>query len=246
MFDQSATFYDAIYSFKDYAAESKRVDEIIQSLKPGARSLLDVACGTGKHIEHLRERYQDIAGIDLDEALLEIARERNPGVRLDAADMRSFSLGRTFDAVTCLFSAIGYAQSTDELNAACARMAVHLVPGGVIIVEPWLDPAAYQAGGVSALYIDEPDLKIARMNTRDRDGSLSIIDFHYLIGTPEGIEHRTERHTLGLFTHHEYRDALDAAGIEVRFDPDDLMRREEHTSRGLYYGLKRHSSDVTA
>src|SRR5438067_67243 len=141
MFTRSAQLYDAIYSFKDYEGEATRLDELIRERKPDARTLLDVACGTGKHLEYLRTRY-DVEGLDLDPELLAIARERLPDVPLHEGDMRDFDLGRRFDAVTCLFSAIGYMLTVEELAAAVASMARHLEPGGVLLVEPWLEPEA--------------------------------------------------------------------------------------------------------
>lgn len=58
MFERSVRFYDALYSWKDYEGEAARLHELIQQLRPGARTLLDVACGTGKHLEHLRAHYE--------------------------------------------------------------------------------------------------------------------------------------------------------------------------------------------
>ena len=54
MFTDSAHIYDAVYSFKDYGAESARIHTLIEERSPGASTLLDVACGTGKHLEQLR------------------------------------------------------------------------------------------------------------------------------------------------------------------------------------------------
>ncbi|HJS30283.1 MAG TPA: hypothetical protein VJ768_11705, partial [Anaerolineales bacterium] len=60
MFHKSFHIYDAIYASigKDYARESARVDELIRSYKrsPGNR-MLDVACGTGRHITYLKDWY---------------------------------------------------------------------------------------------------------------------------------------------------------------------------------------------
>ena len=48
--------------------------------------------------------------------------------------------------------------------------------------------------------VDEPDLKIARLNVSRQKGILAIVHFHYLVATTEDIEHFTEFHELALFT----------------------------------------------
>ena len=125
-------------------------------------------------------------GIDLDEGLVEVARERLDDVPLSTADMTSFDLGRTFDAVTCLFSSIGYVGTVERLTSAISSMAAHLTPGGVLVVEPWLAPDVWQVGRPHLLTVDEPDLKIARMTVAGREGRLAIMDFAYLVGDIRG------------------------------------------------------------
>jgi SAM-dependent methyltransferase len=78
MFARSAQFYDALYHFKDYAAAAGQLHTLIQETCPGATTLLDVACGTGKHLEYLCAYYR-VEGLDLNAKLLEIARKRLPG-----------------------------------------------------------------------------------------------------------------------------------------------------------------------
>ncbi len=233
MFSQTAQYYDTIYlTMKDYGAEAAKLTVFIhQYSRSTGNRLLDVACGTGLHLSYLKQHFQ-VEGLDLDEQLLGIARQRNPEVPLHQADMIDFDLGRTFDVVTCLFSSIGYVKTLENLSRAIQCMAQHLNTGGALLIEPWFTPETWRPGTVHARFIDDPDLKIARINTSFADGRLSIMDMHYLIGTPEGTEHYVERHELGLFTSDEMIHVLMDCGLEVTYDEEGL------TGRGLYIGQR--------
>jgi SAM-dependent methyltransferase len=230
MFARSSRFYDAIYHWKNYAAEAQKVHEIIQLHNPGARTLLDVACGTGLHLQHLARNYA-VEGLDMNTELLGVARERLPEVRFIEADMETMDLGQKFDAITCLFSSIGYVRTVARLNRTLKAMGDHLQPGGVLIIEPWFSPANFVDGHIGAIFVDDEDLKIARINDgRVRDG-ISLLTLHYLVGAREGISYFKEEHALGLFTHEEHLDAFREAGLSVTHDEEGLM------GRGLYVGL---------
>ena len=236
MMRRSARFYDKIYAAlpKDYAAEARTVRDLIEKHRRTGpnKSLLDVACGTGGHLVHLKEWF-DVEGLDVDTEMLRVAAERLPGVKVHRADMIDFRLPHAYGAITCLFSSIGYATPLDRMRRAVANMAGHLAPGGVLVLEPWITPEGWRSGDfVDATFVDEPDLKIARINTTGRDADTSLLFMHYLIGTPAGVEYFTERFQLGLYTHEEYSAALRDAGLEVSFDPRGL------TGRGLYVGVK--------
>lgn len=229
VFTRSARLYDAVYaSIRDYPREAAELDRLIQERRPGARTLLDVACGTGAHLEHLTGYEPE--GLDLDPEMLAIARQRLPNAVFHEGDMADFDLGKRYDAVVCMFSSVGYVRIEDRLRSAIAALARHLEPGGVVVVEPWLSPDDWRDGHVGAVFIDKPELKIARMNVAARDGNVSIVDFEYLVGTPDGIERFTEHHELGLFTIEQYLEAFLAAGVEVEHDPEGPM------GRGLYVG----------
>jgi SAM-dependent methyltransferase len=232
MYTKSAEFYDAIYSWKNYAAEAEICRGFIQQYKRSAgTTLLDVACGTGMHMQQLQQWYT-VEGLDLDPELLKIAAGRCPGGTLHEGNMIDFELGKQFDIVTCLFSSIGYTRTVDKLNQTVQTFARHVVPGGVVLFEPWLMPGQYIPRNIHARFVDLPDLKIARMNASRVEDGISFLDFHYLIGTPDGVEHVTESHALGLFTDEEYRAALQGAGLEVHFDTPGL------DGRGVYIGVK--------
>jgi SAM-dependent methyltransferase len=234
MFIKSEAYYDAIYNAvgKDYAHEVQLLHGLIQKHKtsPGSH-LLDVACGTGSHIEHLQTLYQ-VEGLDLDEGMLAIARHRFPNIPFRHCDMLDFRLGTRYDVITCLFGSVAYVKTVNRLNQAVANMHRHLKPGGVLLVEPFLHPDSYISDKPHGLFVDQPDLKLCRMNISRREGNLSLLDFHYLLATSDGIEHFTEHHELGLFTDAQYQEAFSACGLEPVHDPEGL------DGRGLYLGVR--------
>lgn len=230
MFTESAQIYDTIYGFKDYAAASSTVHELIQQHAPRAGTLLDVGCGTGKHLEHLRSHYE-VEGMDLNPDLLAVARERCPGIALHLGDMVDFHIDHTFDVVTCLFSAIAYVKTVEAMQRAVATMASHLSPGGLLIIEPFFSPEQYWTNKITVNHVDEDNVKITWMYTSGtpRD-QLASVDIHYLVGRPERVDSFVERHEWGLFTHDQHITALRNAGLTANYLADGLF------GRGLYLG----------
>ena len=64
--------------------------------------------------------------------------------------MRTFRHADRFDVVTSLFSAIGYMTTIDDLHLAVRNMAAHLTEGGVLIVEGWVEPDAWEGSRASS------------------------------------------------------------------------------------------------
>ena len=234
MFSKSAQYYDDIYGAveKGYFDEAAKIHTFIQQHKrTKGNTLLDVACGTGVHAGVLSKNY-NVEGLDLDANMLKVGKKKFPKIRFHQGNMVNFDLKRKFDVVTCLFSSIGYVKSKSNLRKAIKNMNKHLLPGGVLIVEPWFTPEQWHPGRVYMLQVEKPNMKIVRMSHSGQKGKVSVLEFQYLIGTPKCIEHQTEIHTLGLFTHEEYLEAFQAAGLKT------IYRKKGLTGRGLYIGRK--------
>jgi len=155
-----------------------------------------------------------------------------PGVPMVQSDMAAFDLGRQFDVVLCLFSAIGYVVTVRKLNAAISCMARHVVPGGILCVEPWFTPEQWRPQETSMRTAEKGDLKVCRIFNGGKRGKTSTNTLHYLVADGGKVEYFTERHDLGLFTNDQMQYAFENAGLSVEFDPVGLE------NRGLYIGAK--------
>ena len=211
----TAAVYDEIYSFKDYAQEAAEIKEIIARFKlSSGHQLLDVACGTGSHLVHLADKFT-ITGLDKAESQLVAARKKLPKLRFLQDDMLTFQLGQSYDIVTCLFASVAYASKLADMRQAVSNMAHHLLPGGLLILEPWFTQQQYKSGTVHAIFVDKPELKISRIHKSDIENGKSVMDMHCLVGRPSGVEYFVEHHELGLYTEAEYIQAIADVGLRV-------------------------------
>jgi len=226
VFTESAEFYDALYAFRDYTAETARLAAIVRAAHPGARSILDVACGTGEHAMRLaRDHGFDVDGLDLDDGLLRAARTKHPAGTFFHGDMSGFALETRYDAVLCLFSAIGYLVTFERTVRALDCFRRHLRPRGVVIVEPWFRPGELEDDRVVRLTAAHGDAQIERTGRTRIDGRVSRLHFDYRIDAPGGTRHVSEVHELGLFTVEEMAAALEEAGLHAEYDPVGLSGR---------------------
>ena len=229
-----AEVYEIIYRSrgKDWAAEAKDVAREIRSRKPDAASLLDVACGTGAHLRTFGEVFRHTEGLEIAEPMRELAAQRLPDVKVHAGDMRAFDLGRTFDTVVCLFCAIGYLGEVEDMRSAVATMARHLVPGGVLVVEPWWFPEDFIEGYVAGDLAQENGVTVTRVSHSTLQGRATRMEVRFVVGDRSGIREFTEIDVLSLWTEEEYLNAFHAAGCTAEFLPGGP------TGRGLFIGTR--------
>ncbi|MFH8463675.1 class I SAM-dependent methyltransferase [Streptomyces sp. NPDC017991] len=229
-----ADVYEAIYRSrgKDWGEEAADVSRLIAERRPGADSLLDVACGTGAHLSVFGTLFEVAEGLEIAEPMRRLAEQRLPGTTVHPGDMRDFSLGRTYTAVSCMFCAIGYLETLDDMRAAVRSMAAHLEPGGVLVVEPWWFPENFIEGYVAGDLAREEHRTVARISHTTRKGRATRMEVRFTVGDATGIQQFTEIDVLHLFTREEYVSAFTDAGCSVEFLEDGP------TGRGLFVGIR--------
>lgn len=134
-YDVFAPFYDeTMRGGGNQAMPITSVKQWLNQYHPQARSLLEVACGTGTVLKQF-EGFYELAGLDLSPEMIKLARVKVSGARLWVADMANFELDATFDTVICLFDSINHLPEFWQWEGLFAQVYQHLNPGGLFVFD---------------------------------------------------------------------------------------------------------------
>jgi SAM-dependent methyltransferase len=206
---------------EEYARYCEHVTRLVRAhARRPVATLLDVGCGGGKNLFNLGRQFR-VTGLDLSPAMVAQARALNPGCEVVEGDMRTFALGRTFDAVL-MDDAISFMDDRDDFAAAFRNAWAHLAPGGVMVATPDVTretfvqnrttstPAASRRKppGVDVVFVEnvyDPD------PTDERYEATML----YLIREEGALRVEVDRYSFGLFSLDTWRSVLAGTGFEV-------------------------------
>lgn len=168
-----ARFYDAVQG--DRAEQAAFVRLLIEEHRPSARTVLELACGTGSILEQLQDAYV-VTGLDRSPEMLQVAREKVPKVPLIEGDMTAFDLAERFDAVLCVYDSINHLLDFAQWEALFDRAHEHLEEGGILVfdinTERRLDALCESPAAVQ--WFGEGHLFVADVRPRDTDGVVAF------------------------------------------------------------------------
>lgn len=111
--------YLEVYKHRNEQEADRHIKFILSQVKlnPGA-SILDFACGAGRHSLLLAKKGFHVTGVDLSERLLheakKNARAENLKLNFIKSDLRDFNTDEKFDLVLNLFTSFGYFENDEE------------------------------------------------------------------------------------------------------------------------------------
>lgn len=224
VFNQYASFYDSLYSNKDYQAESAYIEKLLNQYAASVNSILDLGCGTGKHAISLATKGYQVSGVDISENMLSFAEQHKAKLSEDIqsnltfinADIGNIELNEKYDAVTSLFHVASYQVADDDIKAFFQTIARHLKKNGVLCFDCWYGP------GVLA---DPPEKRektvvvngdsYQRVATPVFQPEINSVTVNYSISNEQTGDSFNESHQMRYFFKNELESYLADCGFEL-------------------------------
>jgi len=126
-------FYDR--AMRDYSWCSEFLNFAGAHIGNDVRSVLELACGTGRILEMFSGEGVALHGLDISPGMLSQARIRLPEAVLHRMSMVGFSLEEKFDLIICLFDSINHVRTFSEWESVFSAAQHHLLPGGTFLLD---------------------------------------------------------------------------------------------------------------
>lgn len=133
----NTSYYHVLYQHRNQAEASMFIDNLCQHLNIKSNcSILDLACGKGRHTLHLAEKGFSATGIDLAAKSIHEARKNaTPNTKFEVHDMRKTYQLNSFDYVFNLFTSFGYFEKEHENIDVLRAVKNNLKEGGIFVLD---------------------------------------------------------------------------------------------------------------
>lgn len=129
-YQEMAKFYDLFYSNKSYDKEVL----FLKSLIGNRKTILDVGCGTGIHMNLLEKDGYQVDGLDLSNGMLNIAKTRGKG-NLFKGNLIDFKIDKKYDAIISMFAVFNHLKNYNELEKGILNLYQKLNEKGILIID---------------------------------------------------------------------------------------------------------------
>lgn len=230
---QYASVYDDVYATKDYDRECEIVERFFLEFGRGPmKRIADLGCGTGNHAVRLASQGYSVQGVDISEAMLEVAREKAQALNFDVcfekSSLQNLSFtrlaqearaGQPFDAALLMSTILGYVASNEDIVRVLQSVRAILRQGALLIADIWYGPAVLAQG---------PSTKFREIQGQDRtvlriaEGEIDLIREIYettislwTLSNSQLVGQSRERHEIRFFFPRELELFLSSTGFAL-------------------------------
>lgn len=212
--------YDKLYEdMKDYRWEA---GQVLNAVTVDDGRLVNFGCGTGLHDQYFVKEF-DVVGVDVSDAMLDVAREKNPRARYVQGEITSVSLPGEFDVAVSLFGVLSYLDTNQAFEEAIGNMSDCLGDDGVLVID-YLEPRRkpIEEGPLQPHTYQEEGLSVARTGEAKVPSDEELLmRYKTVVADKSGVHHFEDVHHLRHFSRHEYKSAFSKAGLSSELVGDE-------------------------
>ncbi|MHC4664189.1 MAG: class I SAM-dependent methyltransferase [Planctomycetota bacterium] len=204
--------YLRIYAHRNDDEASMQADFVEACLKPPRDSrMLDLCCGSGRHVREFADRGYNIVGLDLSKELLGAAVGGNEisGCRFVRGDMRTLPFMSGFDFVFSLFTSFGYFEREEQDEAVLHSISNILRHGGFFVLD-YLNP-----DHVRANLVPEDCTRLLSVEIR-QERCISGKRIEKCLTVTDSGKIKVYHESVRLYSLGEIRSMMEKAGMAVR------------------------------
>jgi len=227
VFDMYAKYYDLLYRDKNYLEEAEYVQKFINRFNAGAKNILDLGCGTGKHDFIFAGKGFDVTGIELSEKMIETANENldlkkelYKTLRFFQGDVRNIRLDKKFDVIVSLFHVMSYQKTNEDLLRTIKTVKDHLKSDGIFLFDFWYGPAVLSERPEARIKkLEDEEIMVERYAEPSLHINENIVDVNYRVCVKEKLNNIVneirETHSMRYLFIPELKFFLDVGGMEI-------------------------------
>tara|TARA_B100001093_G_C26806127_1_gene1005557 strand:+ start:849 stop:1634 length:786 start_codon:yes stop_codon:yes gene_type:complete len=232
IFGTYSKYYDLIYDDKDYEEEALYINKLIKTYKKSAAKILDIGCGTGKHLIELSKLGYKGVGFDQSISMIDYANNNLKSLSSDiknnldfqVSDIKHFNCNQYFDVITCLFHVINYLHTENEYRSAFKNISLHLEKGSIFIFDFWYGPSVLKNGFETRVKEIENELfKITRIAKPSIDTIKDLVSVHYKLFTKNKFSNK-------LYEIEEYHNVRYLFLDKIQYYLNEFHLKIEHVS----------------
>lgn len=213
-----AEIYDYLVAGIDYEEWADYMEEILHRFSSPTKYVADLACGTGNTTLPLAKRGYEVYGVDLAPAMLAKAEDKAKTMGLSPhfleQDMRSLSLPKAMDLITCYHDGLNYIIDPNDLRTVFKKVYESLRPGGLFIFDLNAVEKLSNAGG-DTTFVDDQDISLIWETGYDQANDVWEITLTGFIKKGELYDKFVEVHKERAYRKEEALAFLEQTGFEV-------------------------------
>ena len=135
-------FYDCMFSAEHFQQAAAQIEPLLQLIGFMPKTVLDLACGPGRHSLPLAQRGCDVTAVDRSLFLLKkLSAEiqaidfKDASLNVIEGDMRDYSQPGAFDLIVSMWTSFGYFDAEQDNLDVLSRCYENLNEGGVLVID---------------------------------------------------------------------------------------------------------------